>query len=327
MWGWTEMLKGWSHEQKELLQKGWRDSSMKTYKTAWQQWCLWANDNSVNTGQPEGADLARFLLDLYLKRGLAYNTILVYKSAVSTLCDPNKDNRLSSHLLVRQALKSISVSSIKPTKAPIWDTDILVAWLKTNKADTNSLYECSARAAILLLLCSGRRVHDLTLLSVDVNKCIFSENSVIFWPKYGSKTDTVVNRQSGWRIFKNNNCPAIDPIFWIQRVIALSQHRRSSCGVDNLFLSICGKPRSASRTVIAGWIKKILVQAGIKASAGSVRPAVASKSWVQNCSLDEILSRGNWRSENTFLKFYCREIIAPTTMSQSVSNLFIPICE
>ncbi|KOB77502.1 Uncharacterized protein OBRU01_00690 [Operophtera brumata] len=96
---------------------------------------------------------------------------------------------------------------------------------------------------------------------------------------------------------------------------------------SNLFLTVCGTPKAASRTNIAGWVKKILLQAGIKASPGSVRPAVASKNWVQNCPLDEILARGNWRSENTFAKYYCREISStmPTLSNQSITNLFTPI--
>lgn len=189
------------------------------------------------------------------------------------------------------------------------------------------MYECSARAAILLLLCSGRRVHDSTLLSIDEGNCVFTDNSVILWPKYGSKTDSVTNRQSGWRLFQNEEYQTLDPIFWIKKVISLSQSRRSICQHSNLFLTVCGTPKAASRTNIAGWVKKILLGAGIKASPGSVRPAVPSKNWVQNCPLDEILARGNWRSENTFAKYYCREIspTLPILSNQSIANLFTPI--
>ncbi|KOB69472.1 putative reverse transcriptase-7 [Operophtera brumata] len=85
-----------------------------------------------------------------------------------------------------------------------------------------------------------------------------------------------------WRLFQNEDYQTLDPIFWIKKLIALSQSRRSICLQSNLFLTVCGTPKAASRTNIAGWVKKILLQAGIKASPGSVRPAVASKNWVQN---------------------------------------------
>lgn len=164
-------------------------------------------------------------------------------------------------------------------------------------------------------------------MAVGDDSCIEADNSMTFWPKYGSKTDTVVNRQSGWQIFQNKDSKVLDPLFWIKRVVLLSQPRRRACGVDNLFLTTCGQPKAASRTNISGWIKKILLQAGIKASAGSVRPAVASKSWVDNIPLDEILARGNWRSENTFLKYYCRPVQLANLPSQSCANLFTPVGE
>lgn len=326
MWGWEENLKGWTKEQKDLLLEGWRSSSLKTYNVAWKKWQLWTRQNSVDLFHPNGSDLAKFLIDLYQIQGLAYSTILVYKSAISTLTDPNLDNRLSSHILVKQALKSIRARSVQKIKAPIWDTDCLITWLKNNTPNENSLFDCSGRAAILLLLCSGRRVHDLTLLTLDEGSCIVSENSVVFWPKFGSKTDTVTHRQSGWRLLQNLENTAIDPVFWIKKVISLSQDRRALCSDKHLFLTTCGPPKAASRTNIAGWIRKILSKAGIRASAGSVRPAVASKNWVENCPLDEILSRGNWRSENTFLKFYCREI-QTSQGSKGISNLFKPIAD
>lgn len=329
MWGWTKSLAGWSQEHKQFLQKGWRESSLKTYRIAWQRWCVWADENAVSISKPEGSDLGRFLLDLHLKHGLAYNTILVYKSAISTLCDPNISNRLSSHLLVKQALKSISIQNVKTIKAPIWDTDLLTNWLKDSAVDLDSLCECSACTAILLLLCSGRRVHDLTLLAVNKENCTVTDNSITLWPIFGSKTDSVTNRQSGWRLFRNKDYQTLDPIFWLNKVIVLSQSRRSLCKQNHLFLTVSGPPKAASRTVIGGWVKKILCQAGIRASPGSIRPAVASKNWVQNCSIDDILAQGNWLSENTFAKYYRREICpaGKDLPNQSISSLFAPVIE
>ncbi|KAI5643856.1 chondroitin n-acetylgalactosaminyltransferase domain-containing protein [Phthorimaea operculella] len=62
--------------------------------------------------------------------------------------------------------------------------------------------------------------------------------------------------------------------------------------------------------------------AGVKASAGSIRPAVASKNWVMNFPLDDILSRGNWRSPNTFARFYRRTIMPSNASTYTVTRLF-----
>lgn len=82
--------------------------------------------------------------------------------------------------------------------------------------------------------------------------------------------------------------------------------------------------KTASRAIIAGWIKPLLAEANITATPGSTRSAVASKNWLNNHPLEGILSRGNWRSSNTFKKFYRREVISALT-SNSVSRLFLPV--
>lgn len=324
MWGWSESLEHWSREQRDFLFSSWRTSSLKTYKPAWEKWTAWSRGNSINTFKPSGSDLARFLIDLYQDQNLSYSTILVYKSAISTLCDPSSDNRLSSHVLVKHALKAIRNKNPRVDKAPIWDTDCLRASLLNTPVNENSLFECSKRAATLLLLCSGRRVHDLCLLRIDSNNCFVSENSITFWPEFGSKTDSSTHRQSGWRFLVNKESKALDPTFWLKKVISLSTERRNICKSNNLFLTACGPPKAATPTIIANWVKKVLMDAGIKASPGSIRPAVASKNWVQECPLEDILARGNWRSLNTFRKYYCR-VIKPRDPLSCTSNCFVPI--
>lgn len=327
MWGWSASLTDWTPDQIGLLKSGWRDSSIKTYHHAWLKWLNWCRVNNVTTPyNPSGANLARFLIDLYLINKLSYRTILVYKSAVSTLCNPDSTGHLSSNTLVKKALKAIANQNPKIiVKPPIWDIDELISWLLSNNPDSDNFYQCSRRAAILLLLCSGRRVHDLTLLAIDSDHCSISDNHIILWPKFGAKTDNSDIRQSGWRLSSSTSQPAIDPVYWTKKVIALSSERRAVCKVNNLFLTACGPPKAASRAVIAGWIRRTLVEAGINASAGSTRSAVASKHWALNMHVDEILARGNWRSQDTFRNHYCRVIRPSLAQTNTVSAMFSPI--
>lgn len=324
MWGWSESLSNWTDQQMELLKNSWRTSTIKTYKPVWLRWTKWALDNSICKNNPSGSDLARFLADLHQKEGLAYNTILCHKSVVSTLCNPESTNCLSSHPMVKRILKSISLSSPKVQKAPTWDTDHLISFISRLDPESNNLYEISRCTAALLLLCSGRRVHDLTLLTVDPNNCKISEDHIILWPIFGSKTDTATYRQSGWKLRSNKEHTTLDPVHWIKKLISAGRSRRIQADCNNLFITTCGKPKAASRCVIAGWVKKLLKESGIEASAGSFRAAVASKSWLDNCELDEILARGNWRSAKTFRRFYCKDIVN-TRSNVSVTNLFKPV--
>lgn len=325
MWGWNSALKSWTPTQMELLRTSWRDSTKRSYSVAWRRWCTWSKNNKVSIESPSGSDLARFLSDLFLKDDLSYNTIIFHKAVISTLCDPNKTSPLSKHPLVTRILKAISVQKPKQIKPPIWDIDVVSSWL-ANSFDVNfSLYECSRRTACILLLCSGRRVHDLTLLSTDTNHFSISDSEAIFWPLYGSKTDSYTHRQSGWKLINNEqSAQALNPVFWVKSLVDLSRSRREESKISNLFLTVRGFPKAASRTVLANWIKSVLRESGIEASAGSTRSAVASKNWVMNFPLDQILERGNWKSHNTFVRFYKREI-RPSTSAPTITHLFKPV--
>ncbi|CAH2217820.1 jg6260 [Pararge aegeria aegeria] len=110
---------------------------------------------------------------------------------------------------------------------------------------------------------------------------------------------------------------------WVKNLVALTAKRRGQEeDLNHLFITVVGKARPASRTVIGVWLKSVLREAGITASPGSFRSAVASASWIDNHPMDDILARGNWKSEQTFQKFYCKEIERKTKGSQLLFNHF-----
>lgn len=323
MWGWTENLTTWDVSQLNLLLSSWRPSTRKTYKVAWDRWLSWSKLQKLNPFSPSGSNLAKFLADLHIKEKLSYSTILLHKSVVSTLCNTELSGHLSSHVLVRHVLKSISLKKPVAHTKSVWNIDVLVSFLERYNIDENSLFQTSRHSAALLLLCSGRRVHDLTLLAIDEDHYEEHDDHVILWPKFGSKTDNSDFRQSGWKLLKNPKCKNLDPVFWVNHCKELLSDRREVANITNLFVHLRGQAKVASRTVIAGWVKSLLTEAGIIASPGSIRSAVASKNWTDNLPMDEILSRGNWRSGNTFRQFYRREVMKAPTYS-SITSSFVP---
>lgn len=154
MWGWNQYLTDWSEEQKALLCSSWRKSTLNTYKPAWEKWANWAKMKKIDCFNPTGSDLAKFLADLHQQEGLALSTILLHKSVVATFSNPGKQGTLSSHVLVKQVLKSIALAKPKTDKAPIWDPVVLINTLSCKNPNTTSLYETSIYTATLLLLCS-----------------------------------------------------------------------------------------------------------------------------------------------------------------------------
>ena len=305
-WGWADQVAQWTCEEKELLKSSWRESTLNTYKAPIKRWIAWCKTYHIDQRAPEGKDVARFLAKLFLKDKLAYNTILLHKSAISTYC-ATSNKSISNNFFVHQVLKAISLNKPQSKKSPIWDTKSLFDWLEKSHG-TNTLFDISRRTALILLLASGRRLHDLTLLDISVDNLTQEEESIILWPKFGSKTDSGHFRQSGW-LLKSHPDPRLCPIKHINQLIQASQERRSEePELTSLFISITGLIKGATKTMISGWIKSIFKEADVRAPPGSIRAAVASKSWLENRPLDEILSKGNWICYETFKKFYCRQV-------------------
>lgn len=308
-WGWEDKITDWSVKEQELLKRSWRPSTLSTYSAPIKRWLQWSNLNSINSKSPQGKDVARFLANLYLDNRFSYNTILLHKSAISTYCAATVEN-LSKNFFIQQVLKAIALERPHSNKLPVWDVNVLFNWLKSS-SESNTLFEQSRRTALILLLASGRRLHDLTLLDISDQAIILTEDTVTFWPKFGSKTDRVSHRQSGWHLKKHQD-ESICPVTHVNKFIKMSESRRKqSRQVSSLFISIVGKVRPASKTMIAGWVRSAFKLAKIDASPGSIRSAVASRGWLDNRPVQEILDRGNWKSVETFSKYYCKEVQRP----------------
>ena len=321
---WQDLVSDWSPQEQELLRSSWRPSTLQTDRAPIQRWLRWSKKMEVNSRSPRGQDIARFLANLSITEGLSYNTILLHRSAISTFCAGGPPLDSSTDFLVRQTLKAISITRPREIKSPIWDARILLNWL--SKPTVNlSFFETSRRTAALLLLASGRRIHDLTLLKISKDYLENLGNEIIMWPTFGSKTDRSSFRQSGWKISRHPNI-WLCPITWVRAMLKRSEERRRESNVNALFITIHGDVKPASRTVIANWIRSVLKEAGIDSSPGSIRSAVASRSWLDDLPVQDILDRGNWKCSGTFKKHYYREVSGRFQMDPSLSfPKFTPI--
>lgn len=310
--GWEKQVIDWSDDHIRLLESSWRQSTLKTYKPIWNRWRKWSTDNYVQANNPNPSDLAKYLCHLYTDVQLAPKTIALHKSVVANFSNPLRARELSSHILVKQTVRGIFLDRPPtPVKTLAWNMEDMLNFLRSYDFNEDSLFAVSRHTCVLLLLATGRRVHDLTLLSIDTTSFEDRTNELTFWPKYGSKTDNSSYRQSGWLLKKTvNNDPRLDLVLWTKNLISISEERRRSKGLTNLFITTRGAVKNASRSVIAGWIRTLFKEAGISASAGSFRSAVSSHNWSSNkFDIDAIMKRGNWRSKNTFFRHYFRETV------------------
>lgn len=306
--GWASLVETWHEENKILLGSAWRKSTLRTYKIAWERWRVWSR-GKCQIDNPKPDDLSKFICFLHNDVKLAPSTIAVHKSVVATFANPEKSEALARHPLVKQIMKAVAITKPPPRKPSTWEAGSLIEYLQHYSIDVDSLFQISRHVTALLLLSTGRRIHDLTLL--DISPEFFENNGdhVIFWPRFGSKTDSATHRQSGWHL-SNKGPERLNPFQWIQKLISVShERRRARENLNSLFITTRGKVNAASRTVIAGWIRTLFREANIQDSPGSFRAAVNSDMWInRNINIDEVLRRGNWKSRDTFLKYYFKEV-------------------
>ena len=200
----------------------------------------------------------------------------------------------------------------------------LLNWLST-RTDNLSFFEVSRRTEVLLLLASGRRVHDLTLLKILRDFLVNLGDEIILWTVFGSKRDRASFRQSGWKLSRHPDI-WLCPVTWIRAMLKRSEERRKKEDIVALFITVVGTVRAASKTIIAGWVRSARKDADIDASPGSIRSAVGSRGWLDDLSVQDILDRKNWKSVETFRRHYCRKVqgISQRTSSLLSSN-FTPI--
>lgn len=136
-------------------------------------------------------------------------------------------------------MKAISIAKPLPPKVSTWDARVLITHLKDNTPCISSLYDVSKRTATILLLCSGRRVHDLSLLHIDSDHFVDNGDSITLHPVFGSKTSQDQN---------------INPLFWLRTLKGLSRERRGS--LTNLFITTRDPVRSVSHTNYNRWLGK-----------------------------------------------------------------------
>lgn len=157
--------------------------------------------------------VARYLGYLHRVEKLALSTIKLHKSAIAILANPIDRDNITNHVLVKQMLKAIELSRPITNKKVIRDVNDLVRWMKKEMVDPSSIFQISRRLALFLLLASGRRLHDLTLLRIsDMH---MDEETVSPWPAFGSKTDKSSCRQSGWKLMRCSD-QQLCPVYWIK---------------------------------------------------------------------------------------------------------------
>ena len=133
---------------------------------------------------------------------------------------------------------------------------------------------------------------------------------IVFYIPGLTKTRKPGKKQLPVEIFELPEDSILDPVDCLETYLERTSHLRPAEG-NGLFMSIVRPYKPVVASTIAGWLKKLLAQAGIDTSiwtAHSTRGACTSKALNVGVSIKTIIDGANWSSAGTFKRFYCRPI-------------------
>ena len=240
---------------------------------------------------------------------MSYSTISSVKSVLFTLIHIPGITKIAEHPLVKRLMTGIFNS--RPTLPRYnftWDTSIVINFLKRLDYDNLSHKLLSYKVAALLTILSGQRVstvHKFRLSQLHITKdiAIFTIPSLLKHTKPGR-----VNLPVTFHKYPYDDL--LCPVMLLNKYI--SYRESLSLGDTDELIITFGKPyHPASKDTIARWIKDLMRISGVDTDIfkpHSCRSASTSKAHISGVSIDNILKCGQWSSDSTFYKFYCRNI-------------------
>jgi hypothetical protein len=297
-----------------MLENSVRPSTKRLYLGYWKHWVSYCLSLGINSWVPTINDLCNFLVDLRDRRKLSFMTINGYRSAVLFYLGNSFQFSSLDLRLLQRLMKSIrNLQPPNPRYPGTWDVDKVLTYIislgENCRMDVKFL---SMKLAFLLSSVAVLRVSEL--VNINVNPWRKDSNAWVLRLNIWKKNTSASNRpHSSITIpfFVEN--PLLCPILCLQSYLSRTLEWRSHLPISssNLFLSISLPHHPISKDTASRWLKRLLSLSAIDTDlfkAHSIRGAVSSKACARGISIDEILRAADWSTENTFTKFYKRQL-------------------
>lgn len=259
------------------------------------------------------SDIINFLSETF-HRGVGYGCLNTARGALSSLGIMVDGCRAGNHPLVIRFMKGVfNLRPPMPKYTETWDVQPVLQKLRSMfPLHTLSLKELTLKLVMLMALTQAARVQTLHLL-------------VLSGIRIGK--DSISVRLGG-------NIKQCRPNFNVQMLTFHSYSKDASLCVcetlqtylirteeirhgtsrydDRLLISFIKPHYNVSRDTIARWIKTMLRMSGVDTAtftAGSVRPAAASKAKAMAVPIPCIMAKAGWSREATFANYYDKHIV------------------
>ena len=255
------------------------------------------------------ASILDFLAELFSK-SLGYQTINLYRSAISS-CHEKIDNyAVGEHPFVKRLMRGIFRS--RPPRPRygqyIWKVDKVLAYLESLGSNRFlSLKQLTLKLTMLLALTAAKRCNELSRL--DCRYMHFSGTDKVQFTIPHLVKNGKPNSMITFLRFKENRKLCV--LECLNEYLVKTEQYRESREQNLLLLSFIKPHKPIKPCSVARWLKLVMMWSGIDVSvykAHSTRSAACSKVINKGVSCAEILRTADWSKQSTFTKFYNREL-------------------
>lgn len=269
---------------------------------------------------PSVNHFGEFLIFIHDKN-FSPSTVKGYRSAISTTLKQISKTDFSNESILSDLVRSFELE--RPRTRPLlpkWDLALVLSALVDSPfepLDACGFKELTFKTVFLLALASGRRRSEIHALSYS--EVQFSEDLVSLdtFPGFLAKNQlpSVLSSPILIPSLKGQDvnlllCPVRALKIYLARVLPIRKNRR------RLFIShMESYEKEISADSISRWIvqtiKLAYISKNLQASnvnAHEVRAWASSWAWSNKIPLDDVLKASFWSSENSFIRYYLRDI-------------------
>ena len=317
----------------DLIAQAHRTSTQNSYDSCWKTWLRWCKDNKKDPVRPSKVHLANFLAFLHTGLKLSPSSIKVHKAAVCSSLRQLGRSSYSNDPLITSLIRGISQgSSARRVRVPAWDLFLVLAHLRNppfEPVNTINLKFLTLKTVFLVSLATGRRcseIHALSGQGFDIKYDLKNNNYTLkFLPEFLAKNQAPDQLSPSLCILPLETILAPDdrdvtlcPVRALRRYLHFTKTLRF--GKRRLFISHNpSKVGDIRRPTISRWISEV-IESAYKAEASDtahtssraheLRALAASLHFNHSWRLQDVLEASFWRSRNSFIEFYLRDIEA-----------------
>ncbi|CAG2234799.1 unnamed protein product [Mytilus edulis] len=330
--------RGFSEGATKHLTKSVRDSTSIVYDAKWSIFSDWCSEREIDPFQVTVQQLADFLVFLFESKGLCPSTIKGYRSAISRTIhiSGGPDFGINEHISL--LVRSFSLERPRQkTLVPKWDLGLVLSFLKLppfEPAETIDLRFLSYKCCFLLALASGRRRSEIHAFSISDACLRFNRDkssvTLLTDPAFLAKNQ-IPDKGAEPVVIPALPSDSISVLLCPVRILSIYLERTCSLrSVSNsrLFIPIKKGISDLSVKTISTWICKCISLAygsskaellnSFNVKAHDVRGISTSWALFNSASLEEVLSAGFWRNENSFISHYLQSM---ATFAESLYSL------